>query len=76
MPVSDSSLQTKYHRAFLLNFVAGIGWALGMSVGFALLVYLITSILSALGGIPLIGTFFADIINTTLEALSTKSPVL
>ena len=70
--VNDEQHRLSYNRAFFLNLVGGIGWALGMTVGFALLVSLISLIFSYLGGLPLIGNFFASIINHTLTAIESK----
>lgn len=67
--VNDEQHRLSYNRAFFLNLVGGIGWALGMTVGFALLVSLISLVFSYLGGLPLIGNFFASIINHTLTAI-------
>lgn len=56
---------TSYKKTFLLSIVGGIGWAFGASIGFALLIALITYILNLLGGLPYIGKFFAQIIENT-----------
>jgi|APSaa5957512576_1039674.scaffolds.fasta_scaffold119769_1 hypothetical protein len=52
-------------KTFLLSIVGGIGWAFGASIGFALLIALITYILGLLGGLPYIGKFFGQIIENT-----------
>ena len=70
--VNDEQHKLSYNRAFFLNLVGGIGWALGMTVGFAILVSLISLIFSYLGGLPLIGSFFASIIDQTLTAIENK----
>ena len=76
MPTKDSDHKIKLHRAFLLNFIGGMGWAFGMTVGFAFLAYIISLILCAIGGVPLIGTFFANVINQTQDALNSKTPTI
>ena len=70
--VNDDQHKLSYSRAFFLNLVGGVGWALGMTVGFTLLVSLISLIFSYLGGLPLIGNFLAAIINHTLTAIENK----
>ena len=56
-------------KTFLASTIGGIGWAFGASIGFALLVTLLTYILNLLGGLPLIGRFFGQITEHTLNYL-------
>jgi hypothetical protein len=56
-------------KVFLSGFVGGIGWSLGITVGFSILVFIITQILSILGGLPLVGMWIADVVKATEEAL-------
>ncbi len=53
---------------------SGIGWALGVTVGFALISTLIVIFVNSLGGIPIVGGFLADIVDATLAQLSFRSP--
>ena len=59
-----------HKKAFSTSFVGGIGWALGASIGFALLISLLTYVLNLLGGLPLIGKFFGQIIENTTHYLN------
>lgn len=61
-----------YFSIFLKNFVGGIGWAAGATIGFALLISLIGLLLSRLGGLPVIGNWFARLIEVTNQALEAK----
>ena len=54
------------------NFLGGISWALGATVGLAVIVGLVTFILNLLGGLPIVGGFFADIVESTNQALDSK----
>ncbi len=58
-------------KIFLTSIVGGIGWAFGASIGFALLITLITYILNLLGGLPFVGKFFGQIIESTSIYLNT-----
>lgn len=54
------------------NFIGGIGWAAGATFGFAILLALISFILNILGGMPLVGGFFANLIEAANQAMQTK----
>ena len=53
---------------FLRGFLSGLGWMLGATLGFALLI----TILNWLGGLPVIGNLIAVLIELTTQALETK----
>lgn len=57
---------------FFKNFIGGMGWAAGATVGFALLIYLFGLLFNRIGGLPIIGNFFAELIKITNKALETK----
>lgn len=59
----------KLRKTFWANFIAGVGWGIGATVGLAFFLTLFTWILGKLGGVPLIGSFFAEVIKVTDEAL-------
>lgn len=61
-----------YISIFLKNFIGGIGWAVGATIGFALFISLIGLLLSHLGGLPVIGNWFARLIEVTNQALETQ----
>lgn len=48
----------------------GIGWSLGVTVGFALVSSLIIFAFSRAGGLPVVGGFFANIVNATQTSLN------
>jgi len=54
------------------NFIGGIGWALGATVGLSIIVGLFTLILKNTNVIPFIGNFVAGII----QFIITKNPNL
>lgn len=56
------------------GFFSGVGWALGVTIGFAVFSTLIIYFLQKLGGLPIIGSWIASIVDATLEQLSNKTP--
>lgn len=70
----DTAPQHSVKRIFFVNFIGGIGWVLGMTLGVSLLVLLTSSIISTLGGFPVIGNWIAKIITVTQQALSKHNP--
>lgn len=63
---------TKFIVIFFQNFVSGIGWAVGATVGFVLFLTFFSFILRKLGGVPLVGKWAAKIIAATDDALKGK----
>jgi hypothetical protein len=57
------------------GFYSGVGWSFGATLGFALVSTILIVILRQLGGIPLIGSFFATIVEATLKQLSIRTPI-
>lgn len=55
------------------GFYSGIGWSAGVTIGFALISTILVFLLGRLGGVPLIGGFFANIVEETQGQLSTRS---
>lgn len=69
MPVD---LKERNWRIFYKNFLGGVGWGLGVTLGATLILALLASLLRFLGGLPVIGQFFAGIIEATESALNSK----
>ncbi len=66
------NLKSKKRTIFIKNFIAGLGWMAGATIGFAILITLLSLILKWLGGLPLVGDFFANLIEVTNKALKAK----
>jgi hypothetical protein len=66
--------QTKGTRIqiFFNNFIGGIAWALGVTIGLALIVTILAFILKNVNLIPIVGDFVAKVIQFVIE----KSPNL
>lgn len=72
MRATDTNKTAKLSRVLIANFIGGMSWALGMTLGFSILVYILSLILNAVGGLPLIGNYLADIITYTQQALNNR----
>lgn len=59
-------------QIFIDNFIGGIAWALGATVGLAVIVTLLGFILRNINLVPFVGDFIADIINFVIA----KNPQL
>lgn len=67
--------KTPYSRLFNQGIVSGIGWAIGVTVGFVLISTFLVFILGKLGGLPLIGDWIADLVEATQVQLKSRTPV-
>ena len=65
-------VNASHKRIFVNNFIGGIAWALGATVGLALIVAVLTLILKNVNVIPVVGSFVGNII----EFVITKNPNL
>lgn len=54
------------------NFLAGMSWAVGVSVGFTLLLLLVGFLMNRLGGLPIVGKFLASLVEVTQVALKNR----
>ncbi|HZJ18705.1 MAG TPA: DUF5665 domain-containing protein [Patescibacteria group bacterium] len=60
-------------RIFRNNFMGGIAWGIGATIGMSLLFAILGLILSTkLDFIPVVGTFVTDVTKFVLENLQTK----
>lgn len=62
-----------WYKNLLSGFIGGIGWAAGASIGFALLVALLSLLFKLLDGIPFLGTFVGQIAQQAQEYLQTAT---
>ena len=59
-------------QIFINNFIGGIAWALGATIGLALIIGILTLILKNVNVIPVVGSFIAD----TIKFIIAKNPNL
>ena len=61
-------------QMFRQGIYSGIGWAIGVTVGFAFVSFILVFVLGSIGGIPLIGGFLAQIVDATTTQLTVRTP--
>jgi hypothetical protein len=52
---------------FINNFIGGIAWGLGATVGVSLLITVLGIVAAQVGVIPVVGTFVSNIISFVLQ---------
>jgi len=57
---------------FLKGFLSGLGWMIGATIGFALLLTFLTIVINWAGGLPVVGEILANIIEATNRALEAR----
>jgi len=65
-----------YNELLKEGLFAGLGWAAGVTIGFVIISSILVIILQFLGGLPLIGTWIADIVEATQEQLIKRTPMI
>ena len=65
-----------YNELFKEGLVAGVGWAIGVTIGFVIISSLLVLALKLLGGIPLIGNWVASIVAETQQQLLKRTPII
>lgn len=60
------------HKLLRDNFLGGIAWSLGATLGIAIVVGLTTYLLGQFVNFPIVGSFIADIVEATNQALQKR----
>lgn len=55
-------------KILLYNFLGGIAWGLGLTVGLGILFAIFGFILSQINLIPIVGTFINDVVEYVLQS--------
>jgi hypothetical protein len=61
--------EKKLFVVFINHLVGGIGWVFGVTIGFALVGYIMSKAVGSLGGLPVVGEVIANVIVVTQNAL-------
>ena len=61
------SLHRNKKEIIINNFIGGIAWAVGATVGLAIIVAILGLILQNINLVPFVGNFIADIINFIID---------
>lgn len=68
MPADNYNKINLNRREMIINnFLGGLSWAIGASIGFSLLIAILGFIAAKAGLIPIVGTFVSQIIDFVLE---------
>ena len=62
-------------KLFKEGFIRGIGWAFGVTVGFVIISTILVVILRNLGGLPVVGSWIASIVEATQKQLTRRAPL-
>ena len=62
-------------KTFKDGFIGGLGWSFGVTIGFVIISTVIITVLNALGGLPVVGGFIANIVEETQRQLYNRTPV-
>jgi len=54
-------------KIFVNNFIGGVAWAFGVTVGLSLVVAILTPILKHVNLIPSVGSFVANVIQFVID---------
>ncbi len=60
---------------FRKGFITGLGWSFGVTVGFVAISTILVIVLNLLGGLPLIGSFIANVVESTQQQLEKRTPL-
>ncbi len=61
------SLHKNKKEIIINNFIGGIAWAVGATIGLAIIVAILGLILRNINLVPFVGNFIADIINFIID---------
>ena len=60
-------IQDSIKMILFRNFLGGIAWAVGITIGFSLLITILRFLSSSVDLVPLVGTFVSDILDYVLS---------
>lgn len=66
-PYEKASRDLPFKKLLWNNFIAGIAWALGATVGLSIIIALLTLISKNINFVPIVGTFISEVINFILK---------
>lgn len=57
---------------FINGLLGGIGWGIGLSIGTAVILYMVGIIIAKIDFVPILGQFLADVIKSSQGTLNTR----
>ena len=73
--IENNSSKMPVKELLRKGFYSGIAWSFGVTVGFAVISTILVFVLKSLGGLPLVGSAIASIVQATLDQLVQNSPI-
>lgn len=67
------SKHREYMTLFKDGIIRGIGWSIGVTIGFAIVSTILLTVIQFGGGLPIIGNTIAAIVEATQISLSLRS---
>lgn len=65
-PYERSSTRLHWYEIIMNNFIGGVAWAVGATVGLAIFFYLLGLIAKNVNLVPIVGTFASEVIDFIL----------
>ncbi len=62
------------NRIFVNNFIGGVAWALGATIGFTVLIAILTTVLKYVNLVPYVGNFVIEVQKFITENSQTLHP--
>lgn len=59
-------------QTIIHSFIGGIFTGLGLTVGIAIVAYILGHFVNIFGGLPIVGYYLANIVSATLDALQRR----
>lgn len=61
---------------FVDGILIGLGWAIGVTIGFVFISTILVLFFQKLGGLPLVGSWIASIVEATQQQLLKRTPII
>jgi hypothetical protein len=61
---------------FKQGFIEGLGWSFGVTIGFVIISIILYFTLRSLGGLPLVGSWIAKVVEATQLQLLKRNPLI
>lgn len=63
----QEAIHKNKRELFINNFIGGVAWGLGATVGLALVLTILGIVVKQINLVPFVGSFVADIVNFVLS---------
>lgn len=70
-----TSTKDSYMSIFKHSIVSGVGWSFGVTFGFILISTILVFGFRKLGGLPVVGSWIASVVEVTQIQLESRTPV-